>query len=212
MYWKQLRSYRFPPIFTTRPSREDMPIYTVCGIWRCCWCIILAKFRRYISAIFAHNSRYAAVLHEMFGNTSCYFVSDWSTQILCPVPYDAQPSDYIKQCEKIRPLRNRPDKSFYDVTFTRRFLRGKQMGTPDNCHPGQMPPKTTQKTATYRLSYRTTATPGVYCGGNTFPLFFHVFVCSAIKVNASLKTDSKMILWSAVEDGSFVGAFPHLFF
>jgi len=42
----------------------------------CCRCIRSAKFRQYISAIFA--------LHGMFGNASCYFVSDWLMQIFCP--------------------------------------------------------------------------------------------------------------------------------
>jgi len=49
-----------------------------------------------ISAIINHKSRYATFLHEVFGNPSCYFISDKLTQILCTVPYDAQLSDCIK--------------------------------------------------------------------------------------------------------------------
>jgi len=48
-----------------------------------------------ISAIFAHESRYASFLHGVFGNPSCYFVYDLM-QILCTVSYDALPSDCIE--------------------------------------------------------------------------------------------------------------------
>ena len=48
-----------------------------------------------ILAIFAHKSRYASFLNRVFGNPSCYFVYNESTQILCTVPYNAQPSDCI---------------------------------------------------------------------------------------------------------------------
>jgi len=95
-------------------------------IWRCCRCVISAKFRRYVTTIFAHNSGYAIILHRVFGNLSCYFVSDWLTQILCPVPYGAQPSTYIKQCAIYGTLRNGPNNSLCNVTFARKFLHGKQ--------------------------------------------------------------------------------------
>jgi len=48
-------------------------------IWWCFWCIVLAKFRRYISAIFAHKNVALLlydVLHGVFGNPSCCFISD----------------------------------------------------------------------------------------------------------------------------------------
>jgi len=37
-----------------RPMYRHTDIYR--SIWRCCRCIVSAKFRRYISAIFAHKS------------------------------------------------------------------------------------------------------------------------------------------------------------
>jgi len=58
--------------------------------------------------------------------------------------------------------------------------------TWDNCHSGQLPPGTT--------ATRTAAIPWVLWGGNMFPHFFHVFLCSAMKVNTSLKTDSNISL------------------
>ena len=45
-----------------------------------------------ISAIFALKSHYTGFLLGVFGNPICYFVYDQLTQILCIVPYDAQPS------------------------------------------------------------------------------------------------------------------------
>jgi len=87
----------FPGWTMTRvqPMHRHTHICRPISTWRC---IISAKFRRYISAIFAHKIRYAVVVHGVFGNPSCYFVSepDWLTQILCPVPYGTEPSDYIK--------------------------------------------------------------------------------------------------------------------
>ena len=80
---------------------------------------ILPKHR--ISAIFAHKSRYTSFLHGVFGNPSCFFVSDWLRHTRSTLPYDAQPSDCIKQCPIFKPLRNRPNKPVYAVTFISRY-------------------------------------------------------------------------------------------
>jgi len=48
--------------------------------------------------------------------------------------------------------------------------------------------------AAEQLPPGTAVTPGVEWGGNTFRHFFHVFVCSAMKVNTLLKTNLKMSL------------------
>jgi len=87
---------------------------------------IPAKFCRYTLALFTHKSLLFCT-EWVFGNPSCYFVSDWLTQVRCPVPYGAQPFDYIKYCVTFRSLRNRPNKPLCDITFIRRFLRDKHM-------------------------------------------------------------------------------------
>ena len=61
--------------------------------------------------------------------TRYYFVSDLLTQILCLVPQGAQSSEYMRLCVKYRTLCNRPNKPRCDVTFARKFLRGKQITT-----------------------------------------------------------------------------------
>jgi len=48
-------------------------------------------------------------------------------QILCTLPYNAQPSDCTKWCAIFRPLHNRPSEPFYDITFAPRFC------TADGC-------------------------------------------------------------------------------
>jgi len=88
---------------TARPMHRHANIY-----WPARWffrCIISAKFRRHFWQYLLKN-RYghAIVLHRVFRNSSCYFVSDWSPEILCPVPYGAQPSDNIKQCVMVSGL------------------------------------------------------------------------------------------------------------
>jgi len=74
---------------------------------------------------------YVIVLHRMFGNPSCHFVSDWLMQILCSanslLPARSPPTTSSCVSKVIRPLCSCPDKPLYDITFSPRFLSGKQM-------------------------------------------------------------------------------------
>ena len=107
-------------LIKARPMYRHTDIYW--PIWRCYRCIVSVKFRQYILAIFVHKSVALLFCMERSETQVVYFVSDpdWLTQMLCPVPSTQSLHAY-------RPLCNGPDKTPYDVTFARRFWRGKQM-------------------------------------------------------------------------------------
>jgi len=56
---------------------------------------LTGKFRQY-SVYWQYLLITAAFLHGVFGNPSCYLVSNLLKQIPCPVPYGVQPSHCIK--------------------------------------------------------------------------------------------------------------------
>ena len=110
-----------------------------CNMWHINTClpdyIILAKLHQYISAIFTHESHYAIVLHSVLGNPHCYFVSNWLIQILCSAV--CSPPATVQVVHKIQTVAQSSYKPLYNVTFTRRFLHGRQMTGPVN-KPGYM--------------------------------------------------------------------------
>jgi len=61
----------------------------------------------------------------------------------------------------------------------------------DNCHLGQLPPRTS---ATQDNYHPDNCHPRGFVGREHVPTLFQVFLCSAMKVNRSLKTDSKISL------------------
>jgi len=92
-------------------------------IWRCCRCIVSAKFRRYISAIFSHKSVALLLCMErsetQVATSSLTLIDHHNCSDLFLAHIEPAPHAYRRLC-------NSTDKTLYDVTFAHTFWRCKQ--------------------------------------------------------------------------------------
>jgi len=94
-------------------------------IWRCCRCIVSAKFRRYISAIFAHKAATLLFCTECSETQTATLSLINANPVSCYLGGD--PPTTWGSTLSFRPPCNRSDKVVYDLTFAHSFLRGKLM-------------------------------------------------------------------------------------